>query len=547
MESNRKKSKKEKLKKAKMMAGEKRKKLELFVVKKMARMEKIRIFDTTLRDGEQSPGATLTHNEKMLIGQQLAKLNVDVIEAGFPVASDDDFKAVKEIAETVKGPIVCGLARALPKDIDIAWRAVRNAKKPRIHTFMSSSDVHLKHQFRITRKEALKMSIDAVKRAGSYCKDVEFSPMDATRTEPKFLFKMVEAAIGAGATTVNIPDTVGYAQPAEFGHLIASIRENVPNIAQAVISVHCHNDLGLAVANSLAAISNGARQVECTVNGLGERAGNASLEEIAMSLFTRRSFFGVGTGINLKEIYPTSQMVSNFTGIAVQRNKAIVGENAFAHEAGIHQHGLLSSAQTYEIMNPEMIGKTSRLVLGKHSGKHAAKKVLAAMGFKLSGEQLQQVTAKIKQLADKQKTVLEEDIIAIASDVTRQLVKEKQRIKLDEIKVSTGNKVQPTAVVSLVIDGKRKSAKGRGVGPVDAVANAIQLMLPERISLKEYHLKAITGGTDALADVVVKVENGRGKVYDAEAIDEDVIMASANALVKGINKALAAKEKKVKG
>ncbi len=508
----------------------------------MAKPEKVIVFDTTLRDGEQSPGATLTHREKILIARQLAKLKVDVIEAGFPVASEDDFKAVKEIAAKVKGPTICALARALPKDIDVAWNAIQNAKKPRIHTFMSSSDVHLRHQFKITRGEALRMSIEAVKRACNYCSDVEFSPMDATRTEPKFLFEMVSAAIEAGATTINIPDTVGYAQPAEFGALIKSVKENVPGIENVVVSVHCHNDLGLAVANSLEAVRNGARQVECTINGLGERAGNASLEEIAMNIFTRKSLFNCSTGIDLKQIYPASQMVANFTGISVQRNKAIVGENAFAHEAGIHQHGLIAASKTYEIMNPAMIGKKSKLVLGKHSGKHAAKQVLASLGFKLSEAQLQQVNAKIKQLADKQKTVLEEDIIAIASDVTGQLVQEKQRVLLDEVRVNTGNKIKPSATVTLEIDGEKKSATAAGVGPVDAVAKAIQSMLPQKISLQEYHLKAITGGTDALADVVVRVENGKGSMFDAEAINEDVIMASANALVKGINKAMAQKK-----
>ncbi len=514
-------------------------------VKKVGKFRKIKIFDTTLRDGEQSPGATLTHREKILIAKQLEKLNVDIIEAGFPIASEDDFKAVREIAATVRKPIVAGLARALEKDVNRAWEAVQEAKKPRIHTFMSSSDIHLREQFKISREEALRMSVEAVKLAKSYCDDVEFSPMDATRTEPKFLFQMVEAAIDTGATTVNIPDTVGYAQPSEFGQLIAAIKKNVPNIENAVISVHCHNDLGLAVANSLEAVKEGASQVECTVNGLGERAGNASLEEIAMSLYTRKQFFNAETSIDLKEIYPSSQMVSNFTGIAVQRNKAVVGENAFAHEAGIHQHGLIANSQTYEIMNPEMIGKKSKLVLGKHSGKHATRQVLEEMGFRLDEKQLQQVTAKIKQLADKQKTVLEEDIVAIASDVTQQLRSEEQRIVLDELKIETGNKIKPTAKVRLIIDGKPVEATGSGVGPVDALSNAIGNVVPAKISLKEYHLKAITGGTDALADVVVKVSNGCGVLHDAEAINEDVIMASANAFIKGLNKALAKKKKRL--
>ncbi len=505
-------------------------------------MRKIRVFDTTLRDGEQSPGATLTHREKIMIARQLEKLGVDVIEAGFPIASDDDFKAVKEIAETVKGLSVCGLARAMPKDIDRAWEAIQNAKKPRIHTFMSTSDVHLKHQFKKTRDEALEMSVEAVKLACSYCKDVEFSPMDATRTDPKFLFQVLEKVIEAGAGTVNIPDTVGYAQPVEFGKLIKNICDNVPGIENAVVSVHCHNDLGLAVANSLEAVRNGAGQVECTVNGIGERAGNASLEEIAMNLHTRSEFFGVCTSINLKEIYPSSLMVSNLTGMAVQRNKAIVGKNAFAHEAGIHQHGVLANSQTYEIMDPEMIGNKSQFVLGKHSGKHATKKVLKDMGFDLSDDELKQVTNRIKQLADKQKTVLDEDIVAIAGDVTQQLKKEEKRIVLEEFRIETGNKVKPTAILKLIIDGKKVEAKGTGVGPVDAITNALQSVSPTKVSLHEYHLNAITGGTDALADVEVKIVNGSGKVHNAEAINEDVLTASTNAIIKGINKALANKK-----
>ena len=366
---------------------------------------KIKIFDTTLRDGEQSPGATLTLREKILIARQLEKLGVDIIEAGFPIASDDDFRAVKDIAEMVKKPIVTGLARAREKDVLSVWQAVQNAKRPRIHTFMSSSDIHLKEQFNISREQALQMSVDAVRLAKGLCEDVEFSAMDATRTDQAFLLKLVEAVIDAGATTVNIPDTVGYAQPAEYGQLIRSVQEKVPNIGGITISVHCHNDLGPAVANSLEAIRNGATQVECTINGLGERAGNASLKEIVMGLHTRKQYFNAETDICLKELFPTSIMVSNFTGMLVQRNKAIVGENAFAHEAGIHQHGLLANRQTYEIMTPETIGKKSKLILGKHSGRHAVKTVVEEMGFKLNEEQLQQISERIKQLADKQKVV----------------------------------------------------------------------------------------------------------------------------------------------
>ncbi len=381
------------------------------------RLKKIKIFDTTLRDGEQSPGATLTHQEKMMIASQLAGLRVDVIEAGFPVASKDDFKAVKEIAQTVSGPIIAGLARALPKDIDTAWKAVHYAKKPRIHTFMSSSDIHIKEQFKINREKALDMSINAVRHAKDCCNDVEFSPMDATRSDLNFMLKMVQGAVDTGATTINIPDTVGYSQPYEFGQLIKTVRERVEGIENAAISVHCHNDLGLAVANSLEAIRNGATQVECTINGIGERAGNASLEEIVMAIETREGFYNAETNINLKEIYKTSRMVSEFTGIVVQPNKAIVGKNAFAHEAGIHQHGILASKKTYEIMNPKMIGKETELVIGKHSGKHAIKDFLTKRGYRLNRQQLNQIVEKVKALADKHKTVMNEDLIAIADDV----------------------------------------------------------------------------------------------------------------------------------
>jgi len=378
---------------------------------------KVAIFDTTLRDGEQSPGATLYHKEKIQIAKQLEKLNVDVIEAGFPAASKGDFKAVREIAETIKKPIICALARTLTKDLEIALDAVQDAKKPRIHTFIATSPIHLKHKLKMSRAEVKKQTFEMVKYARSLCRDIEFSAEDATRTEPKFLFKIFEAAIDAGASTINIPDTVGYSQPQEFGKLVKAVKENVPNISNAKISVHCHNDLGLAVANSLAAANNGAGQIECTINGLGERAGNASLEEIAMNLFTRKQFFESGTRLNLKEIYPASQMVSKLTGISVQRNKAVVGENAFAHEAGIHQHGILADSRTYEIMNPNLIGKETSLVLGKHSGKHATKEVLKKMGFSFSDEQLQAVSARIKLIADRKKSVKNKEIIAIAKEI----------------------------------------------------------------------------------------------------------------------------------
>ncbi|MCX6800892.1 MAG: 2-isopropylmalate synthase [Candidatus Diapherotrites archaeon] len=504
-------------------------------------MRKIKIFDTTLRDGEQSPGATINHREKIIIAKQLEKLGVDIIEAGFPVSSDEDFKAVSEISSIIKKSKIAALARARENDIKVAWKALQSAKKPRIHTFMSTSDIHLKEQFKISRADALKMSVEAVKFASDLCNDIEFSPMDATRSDVPFLLGVIEKTIEAGASTINVADTVGYSQPAEYGVLVKKIREEVPNIEGIAISTHCHNDLGLAVANSLAGVANGASQVECTINGLGERAGNAALEEVAMNLYARKNFFKAETNINLKEIYATSQMVSSLSGISVQRNKAIVGENAFSHESGIHQHGILANSETYEIINPKIIGKKTKLVLGKHSGKHAAKKVLEEMGFILSEGQLAQVTKKIKDLADKQKIVLEEDIVAIAGDVTKELKKEEQRVVLDELFIETGNKTRPKAKIKLVIDGKSVEAVGYGLGPVDAVSNAIKSVIPQQIFLKDYYLKAITGGTDALADVVVKVSNGSGKIYEAEAINEDIVMASAQALIKGINKALAKK------
>lgn len=384
-------------------------------------MSKVIIFDTTLRDGEQSPGASLTKKEKLIIAKQLEKLGVDVIEAGFPVASEDDFNAVKEIAESVEDSIVCALARCKKQDIEKAWEAIKNAKKSRIHVFMSSSKIHLENQFKIDCEKALEMAVEGVKIAKSFCDDVEFSPMDATRSEKDFLFKMIEKTIDSGATTINVPDTVGYSQPEEFGNLIKSIKENVSNINKVKLSVHCHNDLGLGVANSLEAVRNGAEQVECTINGLGERAGNASCEEIIMSFYTRKGYFNVETNVNFKEIYKTSKMVSELTGIDVQRNKAIIGENAFAHESGIHQHGLLVNRETFEIMNPETIGRKTDIVLGKHSGKHAVKKVFEDNGCCLDEKEVEKVTLMIKELADEKKIIKREDIEEIGNNLNKKI------------------------------------------------------------------------------------------------------------------------------
>ncbi len=514
--------------------------------------KKIIIFDTTLRDGEQSPGASLTMQEKLIIAKQLAKLGVDIIEAGFPISSEGDFEAVKLIAKEVQDPAICGLARTTKEDIDRAWEAVKYSKKPRIHTFIATSQIHREKKLRKSKEEIIQMASEAVKHAKSLCKDVEFSPEDAARTDLGYMCDVVEAAIKAGATTINIPDTVGYAEPDEFGKRIKYVFDKLGNLIKennVIISIHCHNDLGLAVANSLEAIKNGALQIECTINGLGERAGNCSLEEVVMNLKTRKDFFkDVYTGINTKEIFKTSQLVSSLTGMAVQRNKAIVGKNAFAHEAGVHQHGVLSDKSTYEIMRSEDIGwEGTNIVIGKHSGKHAVESVLKEMGYGLEKEQVEKVISKVKELADKQKEVMKEDIIAIATDIAGEISKEEETIHLDELKIITGNKISPEATVTLMINGEKKTGKGNGLGPVDAVSHAISTMIDPSITLKEYGLKAITGGTDALADVSIKVQDANGNIFKAEAVNEDIMMASAIALIKGMNKALNFKnQKKIK-
>lgn len=500
---------------------------------------KIKIFDTTLRDGEQSPGASLNIQEKLLIAKQLAKLKVDIIEAGFPIASEGDFEAVRLIAQKVKGPIICALARCTRKDIDRAWEAVKYSKKPRIHIFLATSQVHIEKKLRKSKEEIIRMVIDSVKYAKKFCDEVEYSPEDASRTSSDYMCDVVRAAIKAGATTINIPDTVGYAEPQEFGNRIKYLQQKVPESKKITISIHCHNDLGLAVANSLEAVRNGATQIECTINGLGERAGNCSLEEVVMNIKTRKEFFKCHTNINAKEIFKTSRMVADFTGIAVQRNKAIVGRNAFAHEAGIHQHGVISDKKTYEIMCAEEVGWVGEnLVIGKHSGKHAVETVLRERGYELNRTQISEVLKKVKDLADKQKEVQREDVIAIANDVTSKLSKEEEIVKLDELSVITGNKITPSATVGLVISGEKKIGTGTGVGPVDAVSNAIANIMGPSIKLKEYGLKAITGGTDALADVAIKLEDKNKNIFMSQAVNEDVIMASALALIQGINKVL---------
>jgi len=507
-------------------------------------LKRIVIFDTTLRDGEQSPGASLTVAEKLIIARQLARLGVDVIEAGFPIASEGDFEAVKQIAQNIEGPAICGLARTHTADIDRCWEAVKYAAKPRIHTFIATSSIHLEKKLRKTEAEVIELARNAVRHAKQYCQDVEFSPEDAARTNLDYMCAVVKAALEAGATTINIPDTVGYAEPEEFAGRIRYLIGKVPEIRQAVISVHCHNDLGNAVANSLAAIQAGATQIEGCINGIGERAGNAALEEIIMNLATRQDFFNIETGIDTREIYKTSRLVSNLTGLSVQRNKAIVGQNAFSHEAGIHQHGVLSSKNTYEIMTPEEVGwEGENLVIGKHSGKHAVAALLEEEGFRLDQDQLNQITNKVKDLADKQKQVVAEDILAIARDITMQLPEEEQHIHLDEFTVTTGSGLTPTASVRLTVDGEKKIGAAIGDGPIDAISNAIWNIIGPSLQLVEYNLKAITGGTNALADVSIKLADRKGNLFAARAVDEDVIKASALGIVKGINKAFCSEQK----
>jgi 2-isopropylmalate synthase len=493
----------------------------------------IRIFDTTLRDGEQSPGASMNVEEKITLAKQLARLGVDIIEAGFAISSPGDFEAIRRIGAEVEGPVICSLARARKEDIDRAWEALKDAPKRRIHTFHSTSDIHLKHQYRISREEALKRSVEMVKHARSYVDDVEFSPMDATRTDISYLHEVVEAVIEAGANTVNIPDTVGYTTPGEFGALIRGIKDKVRNIDKAVISVHCHNDLGLAVANVLSAIVNGAEQVECTVNGIGERAGNCSLEEVVMSLRTRKDFFNADSRVNSEEIMRTSRLVTKITGIPVQPNKAIVGANAFAHESGIHQDGLLKERSTYEIMRPESIGLVkTNLVLGKHSGRHAFRDRLKQMGYDFSEDDLNKAFERFKHVADQKKEVFDEDLEAIVSDEMQQI---QEVYVLQHLSAQSGTDVRPTATVEMQVNGQTVKQTGAGDGPVDAVYRTIAAMTGTKSTLDAYLVKGITGGTDALGEVTVKVEEA-GKKVAGHGADTDIIVASAKAYVNALNK-----------
>jgi len=506
----------------------------------MAKADKVTIFDTTLRDGEQAAGGRLNIQEKLEIARQLEKLGVDFIEAGFPVTSPGDFDAVSLVAKEIRGAGICALARAHPKDIDGAWQAVKDAEHPRIHVFLSASDIHLLHQLKKSREEILQLARTMVARAKKLTDDIEFSPMDASRAEPEFIYQMLEAVIAAGATTVNIPDTVGYAMPAEFGGLIGGILKNVTNIGNAVVSVHCHNDLGLAVANSLAAVNSGARQVECTINGIGERAGNASLEEIVMAIKTRQDSFGVATGIKTPQIYKTSRLVSELTGFMVQPNKAIVGANAFRHESGIHQDGVIKMPITYEIMDPKTVGiPASSLVLGKTSGRHAFKERLAELGYSLSQEDFDRAFAAFKELADKKKQVADKDIESLVAEEMRTV---SEVYHLDRVQVSYSGQGTPTADVTLTtLDGKVLSDVAPGTGPVDAVYQAINRLVKVPNVLAEFTVKSVTEGIDAIGEVLVRVES-EGVTYTGRGADTDIIVASAKAYMNALNRLLTAKK-----
>lgn len=496
--------------------------------------EKIIIFDTTLRDGEQAPGASLNHKEKFEIAQALTNLGVDIIEAGFPISSKGDFDAVKAIAKHVKGPVICGLARAINKDIEAAYDAVKFSSRPRIHIFLATSKIHMKYKLKKAEEEILRLAVEAVRFGRKLCPDIEFSPEDASRSERNFLFRVIEAVINEGATTINIPDTVGYAEPQEYGSLIKAIKENVPNIDKAVISVHCHNDLGLAVANSLEAVKNGARQVECTINGIGERAGNASMEEIVMAINTRRDIFqDVTSSINSSLIYKTSRLVSKLTGFVVAPNKAIVGGNAFRHESGIHQDGVLKERSTYEIIKPEDVGFTGTgIVLGKHSGRHALAERLKELGFKLGAEHLDKINTRFKSLADKKKTIFDDDLVSIVEDETTVM---KLVWKLESFEINSGTRISPSAEVKLRYKGKIQSAKSAGDGPIDACFKAIDKITGVKGELQDFRIEAVTKGKDALGEVSLKLK-AKGKVVTARGSSTDIIESSVRAYINALNK-----------
>jgi 2-isopropylmalate synthase len=527
--------------------------------------DKVLFFDTTLRDGEQSPGATLNAQEKLDIARQLARLGVDIIEAGFPAASPGDLDAVRQIAQTVgremrvdkhgnpaEPPVICGLARANKKDIDAAWEAVQHAKHPRIHTFLATSPVHMEHKLRMTPEQVVERTSEMVAYAKSYCDDVEFSPEDAGRSQPRFLYRVLGAAIEAGATTLNIPDTVGYITPEEFGRLIYDIRENTPGARDVIISVHCHDDLGLATANTMAGIQNGARQVEVTLNGIGERAGNTSLEEVAMALHVRQPVYELDSNIITQEIHRTSDMVSRYTGMVIQPNKAIVGANAFAHEAGIHQDGMLKNKRTYEIMDADTIGLShSQLVLGKHSGRHAFRVRLQEMGYHLDDEELNKAFQRFKEVADKKKTVSDADIEALVGD---EIFQPREAWELIDVQVQCGSNVIPTAVVTLRNSdtGEVVTDAGFGTGPVDSVYQGINRIVQVPNILTEFLVQAVTEGIDATGDVTIRIEvpesrgykhtaqgRPRRRLFSGRGADTDIVVASAKAYMQALNKLIA--------
>ncbi|MGR3218778.1 MAG: 2-isopropylmalate synthase [Candidatus Anammoxibacter sp.] len=506
-------------------------------------MDKIIIFDTTLRDGEQSPGASLDINEKVQIAHQLKLLNVDVIEAGFPISSIGDFEAVKTIANEIKGTTIAALARAVDKDIKRAAEALKNAEKPRIHIFLATSAIHRKFKLGKAKEEIITMAVKAVKFAKKYTNDIEFSPEDASRTEPDFLAKVVEAVIDAGATTVNIPDTVGFAVPEEYAELITGLKNNVGNISNAIISVHCHNDMGLAVANSLSAIKAGAQQVECTVNGIGERAGNTAIEEIVMALKTKKDYYKIESNINTKEIIATSKLVSSLTGLRVQRNKAIVGENAFAHESGVHQDGILKERSTYEVMNPKDIGLLkTKLVLGKLSGRHAFKERIKELGYELTKAELDHAFTRFKLLTDKKKNIYDEDLEALVQD---EKAETPHIFTLEDLNISCGP--IPTAGVKIRI-GKNETIEraDTGDGPIDALYNAIDLSTGISAKLVDYNIRAVSRGKDAMGEVNIELEID-GQLIRGRAVSTDIIEGSGKAYLNAINKVASKLKKKKKG
>lgn len=491
------------------------------------------IFDTTLRDGEQSPGASMNLDEKLVIARTLRDLGVDVIEAGFPIASPGDFEAVHAIAKEIRGPIIAGLARCAKGDIDRCWEAVQVAENKRIHVFLATSAIHREHKLRMAKEEIVRKTREAVSYARTLCEDIEFSAEDAARTEPEFLAEVVEAAISAGATTVNIPDTVGYAMPAQYSELITYLKDNVPNIDEAIISVHCHNDLGMAVANSLAATQAGARQVECTINGIGERAGNCSLEEIVMALRTRHDYFGLTTGINTEKIWPASQQVSSITGLQVQRNKAIVGRNAFAHEAGIHQHGVMQHQETYEIMKPEDVGVVSNeLVLGKHSGRHAFRKWVEEHHFDLDDERFEAAFAAFKKLADEKKEIFDADLEALLEGSYQEQIGPWELVALQ---TSAGANSMAAVTLKNVETGEIHEEAAPGHGPVEALYRSIERIVGKRIRLTSYRINSVTSGKDAMGDVHVEVLLEEKPVI-GRAINTNIIEGSARALINVVNR-----------